>query len=179
MSSINQRAKPCNPGFRPPLQSTRLLDRVRERARYKHFSISTEKTYVYWIRYFIRWHRLRHPVEMGGPQVEAFLSWLANERRLSASTHKQALSAILFLYQEVLEIDLPWMSQIGRPRASLHIPTVLTAGEVRNLLACMQGEAALLARLLYGTGMRLAEGLKLRVKDIEFERSRALWEAAA
>jgi integrase len=170
MSSINQRGKPCEPSSRPPLTATRLLDQVRERIRYKHFSISTEKIYVYWIRWFVRWHGLKHPAEMGGPEVETFLSYLANERRLSASAHRQALSALLFLYREVLEVDLPWMAEIGRPRPSSHIPVVLTAGEVRNLLACMQGEEALVARLLYGTGMRLAEGLKLRVKDIEFER---------
>jgi integron integrase len=170
MSSINQRGKPCNPESRPPLTSTRLLDQVRERIRYKHFSISTEKIYVYWIRWYVRWHGLKHPSGMGGPEVAAFLSHLANERRLSASSHRQALSALLFLYREILEIDLPWMVEIGRPRPSTHIPVVLTAGEVRDLLACMRGEEALVARLLYGTGMRLAEGLKLRVKDIEFER---------
>jgi integron integrase len=167
MYRINKSAKPCN---RPPLTATRLLDRVRERIRYRHFSISTEKTYVYWIRWFIRWNGLKHPADMGAPEVEAFLSFLAKDRQVSASTHRQALSALLFLYQEVLEVDLPWMAEIGRPKPRLHIPVVLTMGEVRSLLACMQGEERLVARLLYGTGMRLMEALKLRVKDIEFER---------
>jgi hypothetical protein len=107
MSSINQRGNPCNPAIRPPLTATRLLDQVRERIRYKHFSISTEKIYVYWIRWFVRWHGLKHPAEMGGPEVEAFLSYLANERRLSASAHRQALSALLFRIGKFLKSTCP------------------------------------------------------------------------
>ncbi|HVY06261.1 MAG TPA: integron integrase [Burkholderiales bacterium] len=166
MSSINQSAKPG----KPPLQSTRLLDRVRERIRYLHYSMRTEKVYVYWIRYFVRWHDLRHPAQMGGPEVERFLSYLANERGISASTHKQALSALLFLYKQVLEIELPWMSEIGRPKTRQHVPSVLSVAEVRALLACVQGTPGLVCRLLYGTGMRLMEGLHLRVKDVDFDQ---------
>ncbi len=161
-----------------PLQSTRLLDQVRERIRYLHYSLSTETTYVYWVKFFVLWHgrkgggtgAMRHPREMGAREVEAFLTMLAVERKVSASTHNQALSAILFLYREVLAVKLPWLDDIGRPQQKRRIPSVLTQNEVAGLLAQMQGETALLARLLYGTGMRLMESLRLRVKDVDFDR---------
>ncbi len=157
-----------------PLQSTRLLDQVRERIRYLHYSLSTETTYVHWVKFFVRWHgrkgKMRHPREMGALEVEAFLTMLAVERKVSASTHNQALSAILFLYREVLAIKLPWLDGIGRPQQKRRIPSVLTQNEVTGLLAQMSGDTALLARLLYGTGMRLMESLRLRVKDVDFER---------
>ena len=159
-------AKPRN----PPLQSTRLLDQVRERARYLHYSLSTEKVYLYWVRFFIRWHGVRHPRDMGPREVEAFLTMLATERKVSASTHNQALSALLFLYREVLAMDLPWMEGINRPTTARRMPSVLTKDEVAGLLAQMDGLPALIARLLYGTGMRLMEGLRLRVKDVDFDR---------
>ena len=158
----------------PPLQSLRLLDQVRERIRYLHYSLSTEKTYLYWIRFFIRWHgrsgTMTHPRDMGAKQVEAFLRMLATERKVSASTHNQALSALLFMYREVLEEDLPWLTGINRPAQVRRIPSVLTKDEVALLLAAMEGVTALLARLLYGTGMRLMEGMRLRVKDVDFDR---------
>lgn len=113
---------------------------------------------------------MRHPRDMGVVDVDAFLSMMANERKVSASTHIQALSAILFLYREVLNIDLPWLNNIGRPHQTKRIPTVLTRDEVSSLLVQMEGTTALLARLLYGTGMRLMEGLRLRVKDVDFDR---------
>lgn len=113
---------------------------------------------------------MRHPRDMGVHDVEAFLSMMANERKVSASTHNQALSAILFLYREVLNIDLPWLNNIGRPHQTKRIQTVLTKDEVSSLLVQMEGTTALLARLLYGTGMRLMEGLRLRVKDVDFDR---------
>lgn len=158
----------------PPLQSTRLLDQLRERIRYMHYSLSTEKVYLYWVRFFIRWHgrggQMKHPRAMGAPEVEVFLTMLATERNVSASTHNQALSALLFLYREVLNVDLPWMDGINRPAAKRRIPSVLTKDEVAGLLAQMEGVTALLARLLYGTGMRLMEGIRLRVKDVDFDR---------
>ncbi len=158
----------------PPLQSFRLLDQVRERIRYLHYSLSTEKTYLYWVRFYVRWHgrsgKMTHPRDMGSKQVEAFLTMLANERKVSASTHNQALSALLFLYREVLEEDLPWLTDISRPAQVGRIPSVLTKDEVAGLLAAMDGVTALLARLLYGTGMRLMEGMRLRVKDVDFDR---------
>ena len=159
----------------PLLRSTRLLDQVSERIRYMHYSLKTEKAYLYWIRFFIRWSAtqpggMRHPRDMGVADVEAFLSMMANVRKASASTHNQALSAVLFLYREVLNIDLPWLNNIGRPQQVKRIPSVLTKDEVAGLLAQMDGITALLARLLYGTGMRLMEGMRLRVKDVEFDR---------
>ncbi|APW48457.1 integron integrase [Rhodoferax antarcticus] len=158
----------------PPLQSARLLDQIRERIRYMHYSPSTEKVYLYWVRFFIRWHgrggQMRHPRDMGAPEVEAFLSMLANERKVSSSTHNQALSALLFLYREVLTIELPWMDEIKRPAHTKRIPSVLTKDEVAGVLAHMDGVTALLARLLYGTGMRLMEGMRLRIKDVDFDR---------
>ena len=159
----------------PLLRSTRLLDQVSERIRYMHYSLKTEKAYLYWVRLFIRWSAtqpggMRHPRDMGVADVESFLSMMANERKVSASTHNQALSALLFLYREVLNIDLPWLNNIGRPQQAKRIPSVLTKDEVAGLLAHMDGITALLARLLYGTGMRLMEGMRLRVKDVEFDR---------
>ena len=158
----------------PPLQSTRLLDQVRERIRYLHYSLSTEKVYLYWVRFFIRWHgrdgAMKHPRDMGAQQVEAFLTMLATERKVSSSTHNQALSALLFLYREVLDSELPWFNEINRPARTRRIPSVLTKDEVAGLLAVMDGETALLARLLYGTGMRLMEGMRLRIKDVDFDR---------
>ncbi|GIX23527.1 MAG: integron integrase [Caldimonas sp.] len=152
----------------PPLKSTRLLDQLRERIRALHYSLRTEEAYVYWCRAFIRFHRLRHPAEMGGPEVEAFLTWLASERGVSVSTHRQALSALLFLYGKVLGVQLPWMDTIARPQPQRRLPVVLSAQEVATVLALMEGEHRLLAQVLYGTGMRLTEGLRLRVKDIDF-----------
>lgn len=154
----------------PALQSTRLLDQVRERARYLHYSLRTEKAYVYWVRFFIRWHGLRHPRDMGSAEVQAFLTMLAAQRGVSSSTHNQALSAILFLYREVLAADLPWLTDFQRPSHARRIPTVLTQEEVASVLAAMPGGIQLVARLLYGTGMRLMEALRLRVKDVDFDR---------
>ena len=154
----------------PPLESVKLLDQVRERIRYLHYSIRTEQVYVHWVCAFVRFHGLRHPREMGGPQVEAFLSWLAGERRVAVATHKQALSALLFLYQKVLGLDLPWMSELGHPRSRTRLPVVLTHHEVARLFAAIDVEHRLLAQLLYGTGMRITEAIGLRVKDVDFER---------
>ncbi len=168
MYSTNRSAKACKP---PDLQSKGLFGAVKERARYLHYSLRTEEAYVFWIRHFVLWHGRRHPREMGAEEVQAFLGMLAGERQVSPSTHRQALSAILFLYREVLGQDLPWMNEISRPPERKRIPSVLTVAEVARLLDCIDGDGeALLARLLYGTGMRLAEGLSLRVKDIDFQR---------
>jgi integron integrase len=155
---------------RPAFQSARLLGQVRERARYLHYSLRTEKAYVYWIRFFVCWHGMRHPRDMGVMQVKAFLTMLANERAVSASTHNQALSAILFLYREILALDLPWLQDLQRPKHPRRIPTVLTPEEVLRLFDGMEGVIRVLARLLYGTGMRLLEALRLRVKDVDFDR---------
>ena len=148
----------------------RLLDHVRERLRYLHYSLRTEEAYVHWIRAFVRFHAPQHPRGLGGPQVEAFLTWLSTERQVSVSTHRQALSALLFLYQQVLGQRLPWMESIGRPQRRPRLPVVMSAHEVAAVLAQLEGTHRLLARLLYGTGMRIAEALQLRVKDVEFDR---------
>ncbi len=155
---------------KPPLRSARLLDQLRERIRYMHYSLRTEQAYLYWVRFFIRWHGMKHPRDMGAPEIEAFLTMLATNRKVSASTHNQALSALLFLYREVLDIDLPWLDNINRPNRPKRLPSVLSKNEVSRLLAVMDGEVGLLARLLYGTGMRLMEALRLRIKDVEFDR---------
>lgn len=148
----------------------RLLDSMRERIRYKHYSLRTEKAYLFWARRFIRFHAMRHPRTMGAPEVELYLTHLATVARVSPSTHKQALAAILFLYREVLAINLPWMGEIGRPRTSQHVPVVLSREEVAAVLACVDPEFWLLCALLYGAGLRLQEGLTLRVKDVDFAR---------
>jgi integrase len=152
----------------PPLQATRLLEQVRERVRGLHYSLRTEEAYVFWCRDFVRFHGLRHPVEMGGPEVEAFLTHLAAQRGLSVSSHRQALSALLFLYGKVLGQQLPWMDEIGRPVPKRRLPVVLSAQEVAAVLAELDGVHGLLARLLYGTGLRIEEALRLRVKDLDF-----------
>ena len=155
---------------RQPLKSTRLLDQLRERIRYAHYSLRTEKVYLYWVRLFIRFHKLRHPKDMGAREVEAFLTFLANDRHVSPSTHRQALAAILYLYKEVLNTDLPWMQEIGRPKPRFRIPVVLSREEVAQLLAAIDGKYRLICQLLYGAGLRLMECMQLRVKDIDFDR---------
>ncbi|WP_157256388.1 integron integrase, partial [Pelomonas sp. Root1217] len=173
-SSVARSSKPRN-SLRPaavkelpPLKAPRLLDQVRERIRMMHYSLRTEQAYVYWCRAFIRFHGLKHPATMGGPEVEAFLTHLAADRGLAVSSHRQALSALLFLYGQVLGEQLPWMQDIGRPVPKRRLPVVLSADEVAAVLGQMGGEHQLLARLLYGTGLRISEALGLRVKDIDF-----------
>lgn len=154
----------------PPLRSDRLLDQLRERIRYLHYSIRTEDAYCYWVKGFVRFHGLRRPREMAAAEVEAYLMHLANVRKVSASTHKQALSALLFLYKSVLGVELPWLGEIGRPSVRVRLPVVLSREEVHRLLALVDQHYRLEAMLLYGTGMRLLEGLRLRVKDVDFDR---------
>ena len=158
-------------GTRPPLRSVRLLDQLRERIRYCHYSLRTEQAYVYWVRAFIRFHGMRHPREMAVAEVEAFLTHLASRRQASPSTHKQALCALLFLYREVLDSTLPWMQDLVRPKTRVRVPVVLSRDEVAQLLTKVAPEHAVFAQLLYGTGLRLIEGLRLRIKDVDFERN--------
>lgn len=153
----------------PPLTSVKLLDQVRERLRYRHYSIRTEQAYCHWIRGFILFHGKRHPKDLGCADIESYLSWLANERRVAVSTHKQALSSLLFLYQQVLGLDFPWLKEIGSPKSVRRLPVVLTQDEVAKVLAALEPSNRLIGQLLYGTGMRLMEGLRLRVKDVDFE----------
>lgn len=147
----------------------KLLDQVRDRLRAKHYSIRTEEAYLYWIRRFIHFHGLRHPQELRVPEIEAFLTHLAVQENVAASTQNQALAALLFLYREVLHIDLGPVAPV-RAKKPQHLPTVLTRSEIQRVFAHMSGLHLLMARLLYGTGMRLMECLRLRVKDIDFER---------
>lgn len=149
----------------------RLLDRVRIEIRTRHYSRKTEKAYVGWIRRFVLHHDKRHPAEMGEAEVTAFLSDLATRGRVSASTQNQALSAILFLYQAVLKQELPWMEGIVRAKRPVHVPVVLTRGEVRAILDLLDGTPHLAASLMYGSGLRLMECLRLRVKDVDFDRN--------
>jgi integron integrase len=148
----------------------RLLDQVRDRIRFRHYSIRTEQAYVDWIRRFIRFHGKRHPSTMGASEVERFLTDLAVVHDVSASTQNQAQSALLFLYKDVLGDELPWLDGVERARRPVRLPVVLTRQEVSAVLRCLHGTHALIGRLLYGTGMRILEALRLRVKDIEFER---------
>lgn len=152
------------------VQAPRLLEQVRIRLRTKHYSLRTEETYVQWIKRFILFHGKRHPRNMGAPELETFLSDLAVMRNVSASTQNQALAAVLFLYRDVLEMDLPWLKDVTRAKRTKRLPTVLTRREIQSLLLHVEGETGLIVRLLYGTGMRLTEGLRLRVKDLELER---------
>ena len=154
----------------PTQQPPRLLDALRAQIRYMHYSLRTEEAYVHWVRAFIRYHNLRHPSELSRPEIEGFLTWLAVEREVSPSTHSQALSALLFLYQKVLNLALPWMEDVGRPKYQRRLPVVLSHDEVARVLSNFEEGHRLFAELLYGTGMRLTEGLRLRTKDVDFER---------
>jgi len=149
-------------------EKRRLIDQVRDAIRSRHYSRRTEKTYWYWIRWFIRFNGMRHPAEMGGAEVQSFLSWLATERDVAAATQNQALSALLFLYQKVLGQELPWLDGIARAKRPVRLPTVLTEAEVRRLLGGLHGVKWLMASLLYGSGLRQIECLTLRVKDVNF-----------
>lgn len=154
-----------------PPKSPKLLDQIRQACRLRHFSRRTEETYVNWARRFILHHGKRHPSELGGQDVTAFLADLADHRQVSASTQNQALCALLFLYRAVLRQPLPDRLELPQPRQSTYLPVVLTRTEVRSVLAELSGGPHLVASLLYGSGMRLCECLQLRVKDLDFERS--------
>jgi integron integrase len=152
----------------------KLLEQLRVRVRTLHYSIRTEEVYADWARRFILFHGKRHPKGLGAAEVEAFLSYLAVERKVSASTQNQAKAALLFLYKEVLQIHLPWLDGVTNARVTQRLPVVLTQREVREMLQHLNGTMWLVASLLYGTGMRVLEGLRLRVKDVEFERREIL-----
>jgi integron integrase len=159
------------------MQGPRLLDRMRAVLRTRHYSIRTEESYVQWAKRFILFHRKRHPSEMGAKEINEYLTSLAVERHVSSSTQGQALAALLFLYRDVLGAEVPWLSELVRAPRRERIPVVLTRAEVARLLGEMSGTAQLVARLLYGTGMRLLEGLRLRVKDLDFETGEVIVRA--
>ena len=146
----------------------RLVERLREAIRSRHYSRRTEKAYWYWVRWFVHFHGKRHPAEMGAAEVSAFLGWLATERNVAAATQNQALSALLFLYKRVLGVELPWLGDLVRAQRPVRLPTVLSESEVRRLLDCTAGGARLMVGLLYGSGLRQIECLSLRVKDVDF-----------
>lgn len=152
----------------------RLMVRLREAMRVRHYSLRTEQAYADWAKRYIRFHGLRHPQEMGSAEVMAFLTYLAAERGVSSSTQSQAKAALLFLYRQVLGIDLPWTGELIAAKSTRRLPVVLTPREVEQLLHELNGTMWLAVALLYGTGMRLLEGLRLRVKDIEFTRRELL-----
>lgn len=151
-----------------PPPAPKLLDRVRSALRVRHYSRRTERSYVGWIRRYVLFHGKRHPQEMSAPEVRDFLSSLATEGNVSASTQNQALAALLFLYRHVLEIELPWLDDVVRARRPVRLPTVLTRAEVARVLDALDGVPKLVAVLLYGSGLRLLECLQLRVKDVDF-----------
>ena len=158
------------PNATPATQQPKLLDRMREAIRVRRYSLSTERTYLHWAKRFILFHNKRHPAEMGAPEVEMFLSDLAIQRNVSASTQNQAMHAILFLYRDVLSIDLPWLDDITRAKINKRLPVVLTTAEMQALLRRVTGTNGLIIKLLYGTGMRLKECLRLRIKDLDISR---------
>jgi len=160
--SKNESATPQDAGTRP-----RLIELFRSEMRSRHYSRRTEKSYWFWIRWFIRFHGMRHPALMGAGEVTAFLSWLATERNVAAATQNQALSALLFLYQKVLGLRLPWLDELVRAKRPVRLPVVLTEAEVGRLLAELHGMARLMGALLYGAGLRQIECLSLRVKDVD------------
>jgi integron integrase len=163
---------PINTTISPVVQQNgqKLISRVREQIRLRHFSIRTEQAYVEWIYRYIKFHKTRHPADMGNQEVAAFLTYLAVDRSVAAATQEQAFNALLFLYRDVLHKDIGIIDGNVRSRRGPRAPTVLTRTEVDNIINCMLGDHKLVARLLYGSGLRLIEALRLRVKDIDFDR---------
>lgn len=157
-----------------PKTGPKLLDQVRAKIRFKHYSIRTEQAYTDWIRRFILHFGKRHPREMGAAEVGQFLTHLAVEGRVSASTQNQARCALLFLYKEVLETELPWLDDVEQAKTPQRLPVVLNRDEVQAILSRLRGTNWLIASLLYGTGMRILECLRLRVQDVDFKRREIL-----
>ncbi len=157
-----------------PDWDVRLVAKVRDCIRRKHYSIRTEQAYCDWIRRFIGFHGKRYPAELAASEVEAFLTSLAVDHNVAAATQNQAKSALLFLYREILGFELPWLDHIQQAKTPVRLPVVLTQREVARVLGRLSGIHALLGRLLYGSGMRIMEGVRLRVKDVEFDRREIL-----
>lgn len=152
----------------------KLIPRFREAMRVRHYSLKTEKSYVHWLKRYIYFHDKRHPQDMGAMEVTAFLNHLANERQVSASTQNQALSALLFLYREVLEVELPWLDGVIRAKTAKRLPTVLSRQEVEAIIGCLSGTRWLMVCLLYGAGLRLNECLSLRIKDVDLDSAKLI-----
>ncbi len=156
------------------MSEPKLLDRVRDAIRLRHYSRRTEDAYVRWVTRFIRFHRLRHPEEMGPAEIEAFLTHLATHGKVAASTQNQALNALVFLYRNVLKIPFPDLEAVVRAKKPVRLPVVLTREEVRRVLDLLEGTHGLIAGLLYGSGLRLLEALRLRVKDLDFAQGQLI-----
>ncbi|NIT59099.1 MAG: integron integrase [Aliifodinibius sp.] len=150
------------------MSGIKLVDQIRKAIRVKHYSYRTEQTYIYWIKKFILFNNKRHPKDMGEPEINRFLTYLAVNQKVAASTQNQALCAILFLYREVLKKEIGWIKNLPRAKRRITIPVVLTVEEVKTVLLQLQGVVWIVASLLYGSGLRLMESLRLRVKDIDF-----------
>jgi len=161
----------------PAIQKPKLLDQVREAIRMRHYSYRTEKAYVHWIKRFVFFHNKRHPAEMGEVEIGRFLSALATELQVSASTQNQALNALLFLYKEVLHRQIGFVDGVVRAKRPHRLPVVPTRQEIRSIFSCLDGSDWLMAMLLYGAGLRLMECLRLRVKDIDFISNQILVRA--
>lgn len=161
-------------GVPQPLFQPKLVPRLREALRFRRYSLKTEKNYVHWVIRFIHFHGKRHPKDMGANEVTAFLNHLANSRQVAASTQNQALSALLFLYREVLEVELPWLDGLVRAKSAKRLPTVLTRAEVQGVLGHLTGTRWLMVSLLYGAGLRLNECLSLRVKDVDLSGAKLI-----
>jgi integron integrase len=170
-AGVMQRVSPERPSLAVATSGApKLLDRVRQTIRAKHYSRRTESAYVDWIRRYILFHQKRHPSEMGAPEIAAFLTWLATNRRVSASTQNQSLSALLFLYRDVLHIEIGSIENVPRARMPVRVPVVLSRDEIARMMKHLDGVTWIMVALLYGAGLRLQECLELRVKDIDLER---------
>ncbi len=148
----------------------KLLNEVRNTLRVHHYAMKTEKAYVQWIKRFIFFHNMKHPLEMGKKELEEFLTWLAVKRKVAPSTQNQAAQALLFLYRRVLKVDLPWLDNVIRAKKQQRVPVVLSQNELKLVLASLHGQYSLIGRLLYGSGLRLIECLRLRVMMVDFCR---------
>lgn len=168
MAEVLQQTATAKPDPTTMSAKPRLLEQVAAAIRVRHYSLRTERTYCGWVKDFVRWSGLRHPSEMGAAEVEAYLSMLATQRNVSGSTQNQALAALLFLYKNVLGVELPWLDNLTRAKKAARLPVVLSQAEVAAILARTNGLNGLVIRLLYGSGMRLMEALRLRVKDLDF-----------
>jgi integron integrase len=157
-----------------PASQPKLIPRIRDALRVRRYSLKTEKAYIHWVKRYLRFHRMRHPGEMGAKEVTAFLNHLASDRMVAGATQNQALAAMLFLYRHVLGVELPWLDGPVRAKTAKRLPTVLTAAEVQAILAQLSGTRWLLVSLLYGAVLRLNECLSLRIKDIDLSSSRLL-----
>jgi len=157
----------------------KLLDIVRDKIRFKHYSLSTEKTYIFWIKHYIFFHHKRHPIDLGKKEIEDFLTFLAATKKVSPTTQNQAFSALLFLYREVLGVDIStWNVQALRAQQRKHIPVVLTKDEVQNIILNMSGIYQLIVKLMYGCGLRMSEAQNIRIKDIDFGFDKIyIWES--